>query len=190
MRKTPSLIQSERIEQAILLLRGEKVMLDADLAEMYGVESRALLQAVKRNRDRFPEDFMFQLSDDEFEALRSQFAASNQNKGLALQGVATLRSQSVISKGRGGRRYNPYVFTEQGVAMLSSVLNSPRAVVVNIEIMRAFVRLRKWIASHAELAAKLSGLEKKYDAESRIVFDAIRELMNPPSPASKKRIGS
>jgi hypothetical protein len=134
-------------------------MLDEDLANLYGVETRALVQAVKRNLDRFPADFMFQLSPDEAESLRSQI---------------------VTSKGRGGRRYPPYAFTEQGVAMLSSVLRSKRAVQVNIEIMRAFVRLRQILASHAVLARKLNELEKKYDSQFRAVFDAIRQLMSPP----------
>jgi hypothetical protein len=140
-------------------------MLDADLAELYGVETRAPLQAVSRNQKRFPEDFMFRLSKEEYELLRSQIVISK--------------------KGRGGRRYLPYAFTEQGVAMLSSVHRSERAVQVNIEIMRAFVRLRRMLASNAELARKLAALEKKYDAQFRMVFDAIRELMTPPE--SKKR---
>jgi ORF6N domain len=150
-----------RFERAIVFLRGHRVICDSDLAAMYGVETRSLLQAVKRNHERFPDDFAFQLSDEE---------------------VERLRSQSVILKGGRGshRKYLPYVFTEQGVAMLSSVLRSPRAVQVNIEIMRAFVRLRQLLLSNAELAAKLAALEKKYDAEFRVVFDAIRELMTPP----------
>ena len=135
-------------------------MLDADLAELYGVETRALLQAVSRNQKRFPEDFMFQMSKEEYELLRSQIVISK--------------------KGRGGRRYLPYAFTEQGVAMLSSVLRSERAVQVNIEIMRAFVRLRELVATHKELARKLEALEKRYDSQFRVVFDAIRELMRPP----------
>ena len=134
-------------------------MLDAGLAKLYGVETRVLVQAVKRNIDRFPEDFMLQLSEEE---------------------LTLLRSQSVISKaGRGGRRYLPYVFTELGVAMLSSVLRSKRAILVNIEIMWAFVRLRAIAFSHQELARKLDALEKKYDAQFKVVFDAIRKLMEP-----------
>jgi len=157
-----ALVPAERIERAILLIRGHRVMVDSDLAELYGVETRVLVQAVRRNRDRFPEDFMFQLTKDEFDALRSR---------------------SVISgSGWGGRRYPPYVFTEQGVAMLSSVLRSKRAVQVNIEIMRAFVRLRRMLASHAELARRLDALEKKYDVQFKVVFDAIRELMAPSEP--------
>jgi len=154
-----SLIPVDRIEKAILLVRRQKVMLDADLAGLYGVETRVLVQAVKRNLERFPEDFMFQLSREEF---------------------AVLRSQSVTSSDWGGRRYPPYAFTEQGVAMLSSVLRSQRAIQVNIEIMRAFIRLRQMLASHAELARKLDALEKKYDAQFKDVFEAIRQLMAPP----------
>jgi hypothetical protein len=164
-----SLVSVERIEQVIMLLRGQKVMLDRDLAGLYGVETRVLVQAVKRNLTRFPEDFMFQLTEEEYETLRSQF---------------------VISKtGSGGRRYLPYAFTEQGVAMLSSVLHSDRAVQVNIEIMRAFVRLRQLLANHADLARKLEELEKRFDAQFQIVFDAIRQLMAPPAPKPKGRIG-
>jgi hypothetical protein len=169
------LISPEQIEEVIFLLRGHKVMLDVDLAELYGVETRTLVQAVKRNIERFPGDFTFQLTADEFEKLRVHLDASN------------LRSQIVISRW-GGRRYLPYAFTEQGVAMLSSVLRSKRAVQVNIEIMRAFVRLRRIMTSHVELARQLSALEQKYDAQFRVVFDAIRELMAPPK-TERKRIG-
>ncbi len=154
-----SLVPVDRIEKAILSVRRQKVMLDADLAALYGVETRVLVQAVKRNLERFPEDFMFQLSREEF---------------------AVLRSQSVTSSDWGGRRYPPYAFTEQGVAMLSTVLRSQRAIQVNIEIMRAFIRLRQMLASNAELARKLDALEKKYDAQFKDVFDAIRQLMAPP----------
>jgi len=156
-----SLIPVDRIEKAILLIRGQKVMLDADLAELYDVETRVLVQAVKRNLERFPEDFMFQLSQEEF---------------------AILRSQIVTSSDWGGRRYRPYAFTEQGVAMLSSVLRSQRAIQVNIEVMRAFIRLRQMLASHVELARKLDALEKRYDAQFKQVFEAIRQLMAPPEP--------
>lgn len=142
-------------------------MLDADLAVLYGVETKALVQAVKRNAARFPADFMFQLDAEELEILRSQ---------------------TVTSSSWGGRRYPPYAFTEQGVAMLSSVLKSPRAIAVNIEIMRTFVRLREMLATHADLARKLAALEKKYDSQFRMVFDAIRELMTPPEKP-KRRIG-
>jgi len=153
----------ERIQQSILLLRAHKVMLDFDLAELYGVETKALNKAVKRNLARFPEDFMFVLSHREFENLRFQFGTSRW----------------------GGRRYRPYAFTEQGVAMLSSVLRSERAVLANVEIMRAFVRLRAMLSSHEELARKLAALEKRYDAQFKAVFDAIRQLMAPPEPARR-----
>jgi hypothetical protein len=163
------MIPVERIERAIITLRGFRVILDADLAVMYNVKTRELVQAVKRNIKRFPADFMLRLSAEEFDILRSQ---------------------SVISKtvGRGGRRVAPYAFTEQGVAMLSSVLRSTRAVQVNIEIMRAFVRLRQFLLQNADLARKLATLEKKYDAQFSVVFDAIRELMKPPV-RPKKLIG-
>jgi hypothetical protein len=151
----------DRIEKAILLIRGQKVMLDTDLATLYGVETKLLVRAVKRNIDRFPTDFMFQLSKEEFDNLRFHFGTSSD---------------------WGGRRYRPYAFTEQGVAMLSSVLRSERAVQVNIEIMRAFIRLRQMLAGHVELARKLDALEKKYDAQFKQVFEAIRQLMAPPEP--------
>jgi hypothetical protein len=153
-----------RIEGSILLIRGENVMLDADLAALYGVETRVLVQAVTRNKDRFPADFAFRLTKEEF---------------------ADLRSQSVISSSWGGRRYPPYAFTEQGVAMLSSVLKSDRAVDVNIEIMRTFVKLRRFMSTHEELKHKLAQLERKYDARFKAVFDAIRQLMQPPTPKHK-----
>jgi hypothetical protein len=164
-----SVVPIERIESAIFLVRGHKVMVDRDLAALYGVTTFNLNKAVKRNADRFPEDFMFQLTAEEADALRFQVGMS---KG----------------KGRGGRRYLPYVFTEQGVATLSSVLRSKRAVQVNIEIVRAFVRLRRMLASNEDLARKLAALEKKYDAQFKVVFDAIRELMAPPVP-KKRKIG-
>ena len=161
-------IPLERIESQIFLVRGQKVMLSNHLAELYEVETRALVQAVKRNIARFPEDFMFQLSTEEF---------------------ANLKSQIVISSWGGSRRAAPYAFTEQGVAMLSSVLRSQRAVMVNVEIMRTFVRLRQMLASNTDLARKLATLEKKYDAQFKMVFDAIRELMMPPDPKKKRPIG-
>jgi hypothetical protein len=164
-----SLIPVEMIEKKILLIRGHKVMLDSDLALLYEVETFNLNKAVKRNIDRFPEDFMFQLTREEAGSLRFQFGISKK-------------------EGRGGRRYLPYAFTEQGIAMLSSVLNSQRAVKVNIEIMRAFVRLRQMLASNTELARKLEVLEKKYDEQFRVVFEAIRELMTPDVP-KKGKIG-
>ncbi|MBI5178730.1 MAG: ORF6N domain-containing protein [Nitrospinae bacterium] len=163
------MIPLERIENRIFLLRGLKVMLSMDLAELYGVEPRVLVQAVKRNIDRFPEDFMFQLTKGESGSIRSQF--------VTLKG------------GRGHHpKYLPYAFTEQGVAMLSSVLKSKRAVKVNIEIMRAFVKLREMLASHGELSRKLNALEKKYDTQFKAVFHAIRQLMTPAEP-KRKRIG-
>ena len=162
------LISIENIEKAIYFIRGEKVMLDRDLALLYGVETKILNRAVKRNLQRFPLDFMFQLTEDEAEALRCQIGTSN--------------------KGRGGRRYLPYVFTEQGVAMLSSVLNSERAITVNIEIMRAFVKLRQLLASNTELARRLDELESKYDKQFKIVFVAIRQLMAKPV-RDRKEIG-
>ena len=161
MKTTNSLIPRERIEQQIYLLRGEKVMLSTDLAGLYQIAPRALVQAVKRNAQRFPRDFMFQLSRDEFQNLKSQI---------------------VTSSWGGLRRASPYAFTEEGVAMLSSVLRSKRAIRVNIDIMRAFVRLRKLLASNEELARKLASLEKKSDAQFKVVFDAIRELMTPREP--------
>ena len=161
------LVQFARVERAILMIRGHRVLLGADLAEMYGVDAKILNQAVKRNLRRFPEDFMFRLTHEESEILRSQF---------------------VTSRSWGGRRYLPYAFTEQGVAMLSSVLRSQKAVDVNIEIMRAFVRLRQMLRENADLSRRLDALEKKYDAQFKIVFDAIRELMEPISK-TERRIG-
>ena len=183
MARRPSVIPTGRIESRIFLLHGQKVMLSMHLAELYGVEPRALVQAVKRNIERFPGDFMFQLSEAEFENLKSQIVTSTAS------GNPRLRSQSVILKRGHHIKYLPYAFTEQGVAMLSSVLHSARAVHVNIEIMRAFVRLRQMLASNVELARKLAVLEKKYDAQFRVVFDAIRELMVPPQPKKKRPIG-
>ena len=159
-----ALIPVEIIEKKIILIRSEKMMLDADLAALYGVETKLLVRAVKRNIDRFPADFMIQLDKEEYENLRFQFGTSSR---------------------WGGRRYLPYAFTEQGVAMLSTVLNSERAIKVNIEIMRSFVRLRQMLSSNAELARKLAALEKKYDIQFKAVFDAIRQLMAPP--AHKRR---
>jgi len=163
-----ALTPAGRIEQSILLYRGHRVMLDADLAVLYEVPTRVLVQAVTRNRERFPEDFMFRLSPDEF---------------------AILKSQIGISSSWGGRRYPPYAFTEQGVAMLSSVLRSKRAIQVNIAIMRAFVRLREILSTHADLARRLDDLERKYDVQFKVVFDAIRELMAPPAASRRPRIG-
>jgi hypothetical protein len=172
MAKT-SLIPAERIERAILVIRGQRVMLDRDLAALYGVPTKRLNEQVNRNRSRFPNDFLFQLTLEEASTLRSQFATSK--------------------RGRGGARYRPYAFTEHGVAMLSSVLHSQRAIEVNIAIMRAFVRLREILATHKELTLKLAEMEKKlgeHEERFQVVFEAIRQLMAPPpEPAKKRRIG-
>jgi len=152
-------------QHRILLLRGQKVMLDFHLAELYAVETRALKQAVRRNPERFPTDFMFELSAEEAE---------------------NLRSQNVISSFHGGSRHGYLAFTEQGVAMLSSVLRGDRAVQVNIAIMRAFVRLREMLGTNADLARKLEEIEKKYDGQFRLVFDAIRQLMAPTSKPARE----
>jgi len=194
-------------------MRGEKVMFDADLAMLYGVEVRSLNQAVARNRKRFPADFAFQLTDDELAALRSQLVIS---KSPTSQASSRLRSQIVTSNtGRGGRRYLPYAFTEQGVAMLSSVLRSTRAVEVNIAIMRTFVQLRRLMDANRDLARKIEALEKKYDeqygvrgrrwidcigrmvmwpsdrevaSQFAVVFEAIKQLITQPEPR-RRRIG-
>jgi hypothetical protein len=174
--KTDALaIQAER---RILLIRGMKVMLSHDLAELYGVDTKALNRAVKRNADRFPKDFMFQLSRREWTDLKCQFGTSSS---------ADMAAQAGIQRW-GGSRFLPYAFTEQGVAMLSSVLRSRRAVQVNIAIMRAFVRLREMLLTNAELARKLADLEARYDDQFKLVFDAIRELMTPPEKP-RRRIG-
>jgi hypothetical protein len=162
------ILKPENLARFVFFIRGEKVMLDSDLARLYGVEARALNQAVTRNRKRFPADFMFQLTPGEYESLRSQIVTSK--------------------KGRGGRRYRPYAFTEQGVAMLSSVLRSTRAVEVNIAIMRTFVQLRRLMDTNRDLARKIEALEKKYDEQFAVVFDAIKQLIASPEPP-KKQIG-
>lgn len=159
-------ISIEKIDKSIYVIRGETVMLDRDLAVLYGVETKVLNRAVKRNIQRFPLDFMFQLSAQEVDNLRCQIGTS--------------------SLSHGGRRYLPYVFTEQGVAMLSSVLNSERAITVNIEIMRAFVKFRQLLVSNTELARRLDELEGKYDKQFKIVFVAIRHLMAKPVKDSKE----
>jgi hypothetical protein len=156
------------IEGRIRFIRGHKVLLDEDLAPLYGVETKSLNLAVKRHVERFPADFMFQLTHDEHLALRFQIETS---------------------KGRGGRRFCPYAFTQEGVAMLSSVLNSPRAIAVNIEIMRAFVRLRQLVKEHAGLSKRLDELESKYDRQFRVVFEAIRSLMAEGPASSAEPIG-
>ncbi len=161
------IIPVEIITTKILEIRGKKVMLDSDLAKLYGVKTKQLVRQVKRNIERFPEDFMFQLSREETESLRCQIGTSK----------------------RGGRRYFPYVFTQEGVAMLSSVLNSPRAIKVNIQIMRAFVKLKELLLAHKELAVKLEALERKYtnhDKKIEEIFEAIRQLMLPPEEPKRK----
>ena len=162
------------VASLIRVLRGQRVMLSNDLAELYGVPAKALVQAVKRNLERFPSDFIFQLTEQDLRILRSQFVTLS---GTEPGGHGT------------HSKYAPYAFTEQGVAMLSSVLKSKRAIRTNVEIMRAFVRLRDLIGHNRELAQRLDTLESKYDRQFKVVFDAIRELMTPPSPAPKKRIG-
>lgn len=172
------LIPQKVVERKIYLIRGLKVMLDSDLAMLYGVRTKNLNKAMKRNIERFPEDFMFQLNHDEVKSLRFRVGTSKE--------------------GRGGRRYLPFAFTEQGVAMLSSVLNSKRAIQVNIAIMRAFVRMREILLTHKDLAAKIAALElkyknhemkfSKYDEHIAAIFEAIRQLMAPPEPP-KRRIG-
>lgn len=166
-KKNHALVPGGFIEKHIYRLRGQKVMLSTDLAGLYGVEPRRLNEQVTRNVERFPSDFMFRLNQREFEHLKSQFAISSW----------------------GGMRKPPYAFTEQGVAMLSSVLRSKRAVQVNIEIVRAFVRLRRMLATHTVLARKLEELEKKYDVQFKVVFDALRKLMQPPEPKRLKDVG-
>lgn len=160
MRQVQALVPTEVVENVILVLRGEKVILDRDIARLYEVETRTLVQAVRRNKERFPKDFMFQLTAEETANLRCQIGTSSW----------------------GGSRYRPYAFTEQGVAMLSGVLRSERAVQVNVEIMRTFIRLRRMAASHEDLARKIEALEKKYDSQFGVVFDALRELMEVPEP--------
>lgn len=164
----------DQIESRIFLIRGQRVMLDADLAELYGVETKALNRAVKRNIERFPEDFMFQLTTEEFVGLRYQFGTSN------------------IPSGRGGRRSLPYVFTEHGAIMAASVLNSPRAIEISVHVVRAFVHLRELVSGNKELAQKLNLLERKVGAHDRAIaelINAIRQLMSPTEPKKKRPIG-
>jgi hypothetical protein len=166
------IVSSERIEQLIFIVRAQKVMLDSDLAELYGVSVKRLNEQVRRNRKRFPSDFMFQLTREEYEGLRSRFATLDLGRGKH-------------------RKYLPYAFSEQGVAMLSSVLNSHRSIEVNIEIMRAFVRLRQLVSTHKELSQKLTELERKigvHDEQIQMIFDAIRQLMTP-AESKRRRIG-
>ena len=167
-KKKTEMLPHKRIEKLIYFIRGQKVLLDRDLAELYTVETKALKQAVKRNIKRFPDDFMFVLNKEEFANWRSQIVTSNSD--------------------RMGLRHSPMAFTEQGVAMLSGILNSDRAIEVNIAIMRAFVKLRRMLQEHADLSQKLASMEKKYDKNFRIVFDALKNLMTEPEP-KKKQIG-
>lgn len=174
----------ETVQRRIYVIRGQKVMLDTDLAELYEVETRALVQAVKRNFDRFPEDFVFQLDGDEVASLTSQTVMSNEEAPAQEQ---HLSSRFGTSSGRGGRRTRPYAFTEQGVAMLSSVLRGPRAVAVNVAIMRAFVQMRETLAGNAELARRVDEIERRMaetnsqrDVEIASIIDVIRHLMAPP----------
>jgi len=163
---TSGLIPREAVERKILLIRGKKVMLDKDLAILYGVETKYLKRQVRRNVGRFPSDFMFQLSKQEFKNWRSQFVTSN-------------------SADKMGLRYPPYVFTEPGVAMLSSVLNSERAIQVNIQIIRTFIKLREMLLAHKDLKKKIEAMESKYDKQFKVVFDAIRQLLEPPAKPAK-----
>lgn len=185
------IIPAERIERRILLVRGQKVMLDFQLAELYQVETKALNQAVKRNLERFPEDFMFQLTAEEMEmVMRSQIVTlNNESEGKTSEIASYSRSQIVTLKRGQNFKYAPFAFTEQGVAMLSSVLRSPRAVQVNIAIMRTFVQMRQWMQSNEALGRKLTALEAKYDQQFKVVFDAIRKLMEPPTQVQKREIG-
>ena len=162
-----ALVEYEIVISKVAIVRGQRVMFAPDLAELYGVETKVLMQAVRRNIDRFPQDFLFQLTDQEFTILRSQ----------------------IVTSSWGGTRYLPYAFTEQGVAMLSSVLRSPRAIAVNIEIMRAFVRMRALIDTNRELAKKLAALEAKYDKQFKVVFQAIYDLMDEGEKKPKRKIG-
>jgi hypothetical protein len=185
----------ESLAPLVHLVRGERVLLDSDLAALYGVEARALNQAVARNRRRFPTDFMFRLAAQEFQTIRSRSVTeSGRSSPDSFETVTSspesgrLRSQFVISKGRGGRRYRPYAFTEQGIAMLSSVLRSPRAVEANIAIMRTFVQLRRLMDSNRGLARKIEEMEKRYDEQFVVVFDAIKRLITEDE-ARKARPG-
>lgn len=158
MKKHTTLIPADRIEQAILMIRGQKVMLDSDLAAIYGVTTKRLNQQFRRNSERFPEDFAFELSTEEFENLRLQFATSSW----------------------GGRRHAPIAFTEHGAVMLASILNSPAAIETSVQVVRTFIKLRELLIAHKDLGRRLDELEAKYDKQFAVVFDAIRKLMTPP----------
>jgi len=166
-KKSPVGIPTERVEQRILLIRGQKVILDSDLADLYGVPTKRLNEQIKRNSERFPADFMFQLTKKEFEILKSQNATSSW----------------------GGRRTPPYAFTEHGSLMAANVLKSKTAIETSILVVRAFMQLREMLASHKDLSRKLSEMEGKYDHQFKVVFDAIRQLMAPPPAGKKRRIG-
>ena len=175
--------KTENIAPLVHFIRGEKVLFDADLAALYGVSTRALNQAVKRNRNRFPADFMFKVTDKEWAAMRSQTVTASSSRGMMSQ---------VVIRSRRNLTANPYAFTEQGVAMLSSVLRAPRAVEVNIAIMRTFVQLRRLMDSNRQLARKIEALEEKYDEQFAIVFDAIKRLIAEDDARKlvpKRRIG-
>jgi hypothetical protein len=184
----------ENLAKLVFLVRGEKVLLDTDLADLYGVEARVLNQSVARNRIRFPDDFMFQLTTEEWTAMRSQIVTTSAaNGGKSSQAVTGspadkgLTSQIVMSNNRGGRRTLPYAFTEQGVAMLSSVLRSQRAVEVNIAIMRTFVQLRRLMDSNRDLARRIEAMETRYDEQFSQVFDAIKQLIAEDKTRKAKR---
>ena len=180
----------ENLAQLVFFIRGEKVILDADLAMLYGVETGALNRAVKRNIGRFPGDFMFRFTSEDWENLRCQIGISSSPSPVIARDA--IRSQFVASSFHGGRRGFPYAFTEPGVAMLSSVLRSPRAVEVNIAIMRTFVQLRRLMDSNRDLARKIEAMEKKYDEQFAVVFDAIKQLIaedQARKPRPKRRIG-
>ena len=168
VKKTQPIVSVQHIESAILLIRGQRVILDETLAQLYGVATKRLNEQVSRNADRFPDDFMFRLTREEWDILRSQSATS--------------------SEGHGGRRYPPRAFTEHGTVMAANVLNSKTAVQASIQVVRAFIRLRHILASHEELARKLAALERKYDKQFKVVFDALRQLMTPPEK-KKRSIG-
>ena len=175
-------LKPENVAQLVFFIRSEKVMLDADLAKLYGVTTKALNQAVRRNRTRFPEDFAFRLSAEEFGNLRSQIVTSPKGRSVIWSQIVTTSQKYRRSDSL------PIAFTEQGVAMLSSVLRSTRAVEVNIAIMRTFVQLRRLMDTNRDLARKIEALEKKYDEQFAVVFDAIKELIAPAEPP-KKQIG-
>lgn len=177
----------EQIESRIFVVRGQKVMLDADLAELYGVETKRLNEQVRRNSERFPEDFMFQLTPEEFANLKSQFVTSSLRSQFAT-------SNNPVGKpeGRGGRRYHPYAFTEHGAIMAASVLNSTRAIEISVHVVRAFVHLRELVSTHKELSQKLNQLERKVGAHDRAIaelINAIRQLMSPAEAKKKRPIG-